>query len=185
MGYYENDRNAQIGEGWTVVLAEKMAGARCYSYPCLDEAYEAWARTQHGSSHVKKWESMEELITETFDRWGEGTREQKAAYECAARKAGIKDGEPFLAVNPYSEDTLDLGLTDFLPIGAPKRDLLERLIAVDARASEIWEAKAGETYGEFIGRILRGTSCYSLTEGELCRALCVDEWDGEGEEELG
>lgn len=182
MGYYGNERNEQIIEGWTIVLRERhLGGTDVYSHSDIDDAYSCWVE-QDG--HVQEWASINELITEIYDD-DEDTPERKAEVANTILGHGIKDGQPFLAFNASSSDTLNLAMTDYLPIDTPKEDMVKEVARDDAKRAEIWEAKAGETYGEFIGRILRGTSCYSLTKSELYNALRVDEWSGEDEEELG
>ena len=174
MGFHRNEMTL---EGEVVVLVERHWGTSAFSHASIDNAYDKWV-----GGHVQKWSSIDELLTEVYSE-EDDTPERREEIAESIRKHGIKDGEPFLAFNPCSEDVLDTALTDYLPIDTPKEEMVKDVARDDAKRAEIWKAKAGETYGDFISRILRGTSCYSLSEGELCRALCVGEWDDDEEEE--
>ena len=175
MGFHRNEMTL---EGEVVVLVEKHWGTSAFSHASIDDAYDKWV-----GGHVQKWSSIDELIREIYDDDEIDTPERKAEVADTIRGRGIKDGQPFLAFNSHSEDVLDTELTEYLPIDTPKEEMVKDVARDDAKRAEIWEAQAGETYGCFIERILKETLCHSLKARELCRALCVTEWDDDEEEE--
>ena len=137
--------------------------AKLYWYGDVDEAFDAWKN----EGTFMQYENAENYINELGIESGEESEEVKKRLV----DAGINLDSPFVEFAPSSRDM------ELYPWDGNKVKFLSAIIEDDMHAASIFIAQDGETYGDFVERILAGTRGHNEPSQTSIMATLGIPWD--------
>ena len=137
---------------------------KLYWYGDLDEAFDAWKN----EGTFMQYENAENYINELGIESGEESEEVKKRLV----DAGINLDSPFVEFAPSPSRDMEL-----YPWDGNKVKFLSAIIEDDMHAAGIFIAEDGETYGDFVERILAGTRGHNEPSKTSIMATLGIPWD--------